>query len=216
MKTGYILAGLGVLGAVVVLAGLHRFLALDKPLASARCLIVEGWLPPLELRQCAAIAIRDQYELVIVAARKEALKADPSMTILDRARAVLIANGVAAEKIVLVGAPPTGNHRTFAAALAVRAWLKTLPATPSQANVVSGGAHARKTHAAYRRALAGMVELGSLSVRPDAYNPTWWFLSRIGVRYTLLDLVGYLYALCWPLPDDGSARPGSTHYGAGP
>ncbi len=215
MRMSHKIAGLGLLGAVAVLAGLHRFLAMQTPLATAHCLIVEGWLPPFELRQCAAIALRDQYELIIVAARRDALQTNPAMTTLDRAQAELIAHGVPAEKIVLVGAPPTGKHRTFGAALAVRDWLKTLPAPPRQANVVSGGAHARKTHAAYRRALAGMVELGALSVRPGAYNPSWWFLSRIGLRYTLLDLVGYLYALSWPLPDEGNARPGPTHDGAG-
>jgi hypothetical protein len=188
---------------LLVAGNLHNFLAYSCPKKGATCLIVEGWLPSFELKQCASLFLRGNYTLAIVAARREKIsKATTRFTsTLDRARSVLIGSGVPAEKIVVIEADTSYNRRTFSSAIAVKTWLGQCPNAPQKIDVVSGGAHARKTYEIYRRVLGKMVEIGSLSVRPSEYDPARWWLSPIGIAYTTLDLVGYFYALIWPVPD---------------
>jgi hypothetical protein len=91
-------------------------------------------------------------------------------------------------------APLVRKDRTFASALAVKDWLsqKRIPITAL--DVLSLGAHARRTQLLFQKALGDNVLVGVIAAPNPEYDANEWWTSSAGVRTLIGETLAYLYA----------------------
>lgn len=106
--------------------------------------------------------------------------------------------GVPAESILAVPAPDTLQDRTYVSALAVRRRLEELGLFGRPANLVSSGAHARRSAEMFRRAFGEDYPLGVIAVEPPEYRLEEWYRHSFGVKHVLTELISWLYVRVVP------------------
>jgi uncharacterized SAM-binding protein YcdF (DUF218 family) len=86
-----------------------------------------------------------------------------------------------------------GRERTYSSAIALRDWFRDN--TPVHTiNVVTEGAHARRTRLLYQKAVGRNVTAGTIAVSNPAYNPKQWWRYSDGVREVIGESIAYIYA----------------------
>lgn len=205
--------GVVVLAAVVLFVlSIHNFLAINDPV-QANVLVVEGWTwESAAMQEAAEEFNRGKYDVVITVGVLSSGPGSGSMQENDAAHAAeeLRKLGVADRVIQVLAVSNIDRHRTYASALAAKHWLASSTIDVVGINVVTLGAHARKSVVLFKRALGGRVPVGVISGTDDGYDPERWWLSVRGIYIVLRKTVGYLYAEWWPLPDDLLASTGQV------
>jgi len=69
-------------------------------------------------------------------------------------------------------------------------------------NVFTIGPHARKSLVLFKRALGPEIEVGVIAGTDDTYDANHWWMSVRGTYVIFRKLLGYLYAVTWPLPEN--------------
>lgn len=206
-------AGLLLGGAVllaVLVQGTFPFLAVNdsKP---GGALIVEGWVPDHALAEAMAEFHRQPYTAFLVSGGPidKGLPLAEYGTWAEVGAATAVKLGFPAAQVRAVPAPPVLQDRTYASAVAVRDWLRAQGRMPAQINVVSLGAHARRTRVLYEAAFAGAAEVGVLAVDDPGYDGQRWWTSSQGFRVVTGELIAYAYArlLFRPRPEAASGTP---------
>jgi uncharacterized SAM-binding protein YcdF (DUF218 family) len=85
------------------------------------------------------------------------------------------------------------RDRTYSSAVALREWLRANQIDVRGVNVVTEGAHARRTLLLFQEAF-GDVPVGVISARNPDFDPKKWWRCSEGVRETLGETIAYLYA----------------------
>lgn len=199
---GWLLLGAAGAGLLALTAGgVHPFLAVSKPVPGG-ALAVEGWLPDYALEAVVREFHRQPYRVVYVTGGPIERGAPLSAykTYAELGAATLIRLGLPADVLHAVPAPAVQRDRTYAAALALHRWLDDREAMPEKLNVVSEGAHARRSWLLYRRAFGDGPQIGILSLPVTEYDPAGWWKSSQGFRLVTGEVVAYLYVRCWFRP----------------
>jgi hypothetical protein len=102
--------------------------------------------------------------------------------------------GVPDTVVEAVPTPDVQRDRTYASALAARDWLKARGDLPESINVVTVGAHARRTRLLYRKAFGEGCEIGIIMVDNVDYDAGRWWAYSQGVRTIIGETAAYLYA----------------------
>lgn len=194
-----------VLAAIVLFASaIHDFLGINDPV-QANVLVVEGWAwESPAMKKAADEFNRGKYDVVLTvgvlpgAQESESIQED----FAELSAEELIRFGVDAQAIQALAIPYVDRHRTYASALAVKHWLAGSKIDVVGINVVTLGAHARKSLVLFKRAFGERVPIGVIAGAENAYDPERWWLSVSGIYTVLRKAIGYLYAEWWPLPDD--------------
>jgi len=93
----------------------------------------------------------------------------------------------------------------------LREWLARSKTETTGVNVFTLGAHARKSVVLFERALGAGTRVGVIAGTDDSYNAHRWWLSATGIYVIMRKTAGYLYAVCWPLPQNVAvSKPGPT------
>lgn len=198
-------------GSVVVLtatvlcvSGIHDFLAINESV-HANVLVAEGWAwDSAAMQEAAEEFNRGGYDVVITVGVISNAQGSESMqeNFAEQAAEQLRKFGVDDQAVQVLAVPYVDRHRTYASALAVKRWLAGSKIHPVGINVVTLGAHARKSLVLFKRAFGERVPVGVIAGAEDAYDPERWWLSVTGIYTVLRKTVGYLYAEWWPMPDD--------------
>ena len=147
-------------------------------------LVVEGWLPDYALaeamEECRRSACRRIHTTGGAVPRGSALLAYG--THAEIAAAVLRHLGMPPDAVVAVPAPPTAKDRTHASAVALREWLAAAGIRPGAVQVVTLGAHARRTRLLYQKAFGETVPIGIVAVPSRDFEAERWWASSEGVR----------------------------------
>lgn len=206
-------------GSVAVLAitvlfilGIHDFLAINAPV-QANVLVVESWAWESPAMQEAAEEFnRGRYEIVLTVGVLTAGQGSESTqeNLAAHAAEQLRKFGVDDHAIRVLAVPNIDRHRTYASALAVKHWLEDSKIHVVGINVVTLGAHARKSLVLFKRAFGQNIAVGVIAGAEDAYDPERWWLSVKGIYTVLRKMLGYLYAEWWPLPGDPRAPTGQV------
>ena len=173
----------------------YPFLAPTKPVYG-EILVVEGWLPSYALEKVQNQFQNGSYKLLVTTGGVLSIGHHLSSykTWAQLAASTLNEQGVPLEKIILA---PTGiNHRkdrTYNAALAVKKRLNEKGLNPASIDVVSLGAHARRTWFMFKKVFPS-VNMGVVSLEPKDYDIARWWMSSAGVRDVISETVAYLYA----------------------
>lgn len=197
-------------GLLVLVASLTFILTINDFLAiscrvEADILVVEGWvhLHPA-IAEAAQEFKRGQYRLLITVGGPT-----PGVgRVPERASsAILAANqlqdlGVEKRFIVALSVPDVARHRTFASALTVKEWLRRSEVRTKGINVFTIGPHARKSLVLFTRALGAAYAVGVIAGTDEGYDADRWWMSPRGIYVIFRKVLGYLYAITWPLSDD--------------
>ena len=181
---------------------LNRFLTLDQPVG-APIMVVEGWLPRYAYREAARRFLEGGYERVVVAGlRDDDYRHSGDGRPDDFGAADLIASGVPRGNVYTAIADNPSRDRTYHAALAVKHALESQRMATASIDVVTLGAHARRSRLVFAKALGGDRRVGVIAIEDRLFDPTHWWRSSEGVRTVLGEAIAYLYArFVFTLPD---------------
>jgi hypothetical protein len=108
--------------------------------------------------------------------------------------------GLPSELVQMVPCHESGRDRTFNSAVALKNWFRDRHITVHAINVLTEGAHARRTRLLFQEAFGKDVTVGIISVASPDYDPKHWWRYSEGVREVIGETIAYLYAklLFWP------------------
>jgi uncharacterized SAM-binding protein YcdF (DUF218 family) len=174
---------------------LYSFLAVTHP-ASSQFLIVEGWAPPYCLRQVAAIARTGQYRRIFTTGglALEEWGVPPGETYAGLAAQHLKALGVSSSLIQAVPAGDDRRDRTYSSALALKKWCQTNHLAPPSFDLLTEGAHARRSRLLFQKAFGDDVTIGVIAVEDQTFDPARWWASSQGFRAVIGEAIAYFYA----------------------
>jgi uncharacterized SAM-binding protein YcdF (DUF218 family) len=112
----------------------------------------------------------------------------------------LEAAGVPGDLVRMIPSHVWNRNRTYYSALALRDWFQKQNLHVDSINVLTEGAHARRTWLLFQEALGPDVRVGIISVANPDYDPKYWWRYSDGVREVSSEALAYLYAkfLFWP------------------
>ena len=201
-----ILMGLLVALAVAV-TGLHPFLAVNRPVGG-EVLVVEGWLSRYALQAAADRFRSGGYRRLVTTGGP--LSEDSYFaacfagfrTYADVSAAFLKEMGVEGDRISTVATPGVVRNRTYASAVALRKYLQETIPTATGVDVFTLGPHARRTWLLFDMALGRQVRVGVIHAAYRGYDPHRWWASSSGVKRTVTEALGYLYARLLFFPEE--------------
>ena len=175
--------------------GLHPFLAAHESLPGG-VLVVEGWMVDYGIEAARAEFGRNHYTQLLVTGGPidEGAPLCEYRTFAERGAAILLRLGMDTNQVQAVPAPLVARERTFTSGLSLRAWFQAHPQAPRKVNLVSQGAHARRSRLLFQKALGPDTQVGILAVEDRDYDPAHWWRSSSGVRTIMSEAVGYAYA----------------------
>jgi uncharacterized SAM-binding protein YcdF (DUF218 family) len=190
-----VLLGLIALLGWLGLGTIHPFLAVTETVP-ARVLVVEGWGSDDILQRAVSEFNTGAYDRIHVTGvpldRGEPLSEYKSWA--EHGAERLRRYGLAANVVVATPAPAVRQDRTFASAVALRRWFETNGGAPDSVNVITGGAHARRTRLLFQQALGDAVQVGIIAHPNPNYDPALWWRSSTGVRAVVDETVAWCYA----------------------
>lgn len=176
-----------------LLPGAYSRLAVSEPFPGADRIAVEGWLPDYALKQSASKIIEGHTARIYCTGGP----LDRGSIVSDYgnyaryAAETLGRLGIPGEKIVAVPAPASRTGRTRSAASALRRSLDTeTPATEvKRINLITLGAHARRSREIYQEELGSNWEVGVIAIPDEEVDVPRWFLQSKGVKDVLSEWI---------------------------
>lgn len=193
-----------VIGAGLVVFAMREvypFLAVNDPVPGG-VLVVEGWLPDYALEETIVEFKRDHYHKLFVTGvpLEEGVPLSEYRSFAELGAAVLVRLGLDTNVVQAVPAPRVRRDRTYACAVALKNWLDQHGTGETNVNVISMGAHTRRTRLLFREALGNGYKVGVICIENRGYDPKRWWESSEGVRGVTGEVIAYGYARLWFRP----------------
>lgn len=181
--------------AALAVRGAYSFLAVNDPVYGG-VLVVEGWVPDYALEETIAEFKRDHYSKLFVTGLPLEGGAPLSeyKTFAELGAATLVRLGFDTNAVQAVPASRVRVDRTYACAVALKNWFRQNGIAETNVNVVSMGAHSRRTRLLFGKAFGKRYKVGVISVDNRSYDPKKWWESSDGVRTVTGEAIGYCYA----------------------
>lgn len=205
MKRLFITCSLGIVAvATAFTLTIHDFLTITQKV-QADILVVEGWAYNYPaIAEAAEEFKRGGYRVLITVGPSAAVGGGSS----ERVSSALLAadqlqrRGVEQQSIVALSLSDAAQHRTYSSALLVKEWLKRSGESSKGINVFTIGPHARKSLVLFMRALGPTYSVGVIAGTDSDYDQNRWWMSGRGIYVMARKVVGYVYAIIWPLPEE--------------
>jgi uncharacterized SAM-binding protein YcdF (DUF218 family) len=182
---------------VIVLFGAYPYLAVTDRV-NADVLVVEGWVHPYVIEAAVEEFKRGSYQHIFTTGGPVVGKGgyvNDYQTSASVGADLLKHAGAPAELVQMVPSHVMGRDRTYSSAIALRDWLGAHDLHPLAINIMTEGAHARRTRLLFQRALGPNVAVGVISIpSPDFDAKRWWYYSE-GVEDVIEEGIGYLYTI---------------------
>jgi uncharacterized SAM-binding protein YcdF (DUF218 family) len=201
------------LAIYAVVLNVHPFLAVTHR-ANAKILVVEGWIDEYAIRAAADEFKTGEYEHIITTGGPVTGNGgytNDYNTFASVGARRLKAAGVADESVLVAPSHVIGRDRTYSSAIALWGWLRDHNMALQSFNVVTEGAHARRTRLLFQKALGNDFRVGIISIpNPDYDAKHWWRYSE-GVREVIGEGIAYTYARVFsyqsePSPEERLAK----------
>ena len=178
-----------------VLSLLRNFLTIHIPVKDPDILVVEAWASPNTFLKAAHLFSTGSVARVVVCGVAKEKNVENNR---ENVR-YLTENGVPAEMVTVLVDTIRGLHRTLTSARLFCSWLDTSGYEQPKVQIVTLGAHARKTWVIYKRVLGKSVERGIVPVA-ESYGKLNSIKRYVRYwRYILKQFFGWLYACIWPV-----------------
>lgn len=192
---------LGVVLLITLLLGgwafrsVHPFLATSAPV-EARVLVVEGWLPDYALNAVVAEMKRGHYEHLYTTGGTlpQGSHLAEFRSHADLGAATLVKLGIDTNRVTAVNSGAHFRNRTYSSAVVLRDYCRAEGIDLRAINLVSLGAHARRSRLAFQRALGRDVKVGIISIESRDYDPRRWWRYSEGVKMVGGEILGLTYA----------------------
>lgn len=180
----------------VALDRIYPFLAVTEKVETP-VLVVEGWLHPYGIQAAAEEFRKRSYRRVFTTGGPVVGKAgyfNDFQTAASVGADRLKAAGVPPQFMQIVPSRVSSRDRTYGAALALRDWLREHDENVRSFNIVTEGAHGRRTRLMFKEAFGPGVDIGVISVpSPDFDAKRWWHYSE-GTEEIIQETIEYVYA----------------------
>jgi hypothetical protein len=189
-------SGLAALVLVLFIFRIYPFLAVTDRQSSADYLVVEGWVPVDVLKEACAEFHTAGYRSLLVSGCivQNEWTDKPDATYADLGAAKLRRLGLPNELIQPIPCLVQKKDRTYSSALAVKQWLAEHGLHPKQLNVVTDGAHARRSRLLFQKAFGTEVNVGIIAVPDPQFDPDRWWRTSEGFREVVGETIAYVYA----------------------
>ena len=205
-RGGFLLAGLVLFLGISMVQLIHPFLA-PTVRVPARLLVIEGWSPPITMKQAAAEFHTGGYE--------QAVLVRPILDVGDKYESgrysadwmarLLVQDGIPDDKLTTLCPDIAHKDRTYHSALAVKEWMEAQHLSLNSLDVATEGAHARRSWLLYEKAFGPDMRVGIVAMQIPDYDPKHWWRTSAGVREVIGESIAYIYAkfLFWPATANG-------------
>jgi hypothetical protein len=171
----------------------HSWLSQHEPLEDADYYLVEGWMPDYALMEGRRWMEENRGKLMLTSGGpvERGFYITEYHDFATLAAANLAAAGFPPEKLLPAPAGMAQRDRTLTMAMAVRDKLAQLnvPADRKRLNVVSLGAHSRRSKTTYQNVLGPEWQVGIISVPETDFPPDEWWKHSAGLKKTIAELV---------------------------
>jgi uncharacterized SAM-binding protein YcdF (DUF218 family) len=182
--------------AVATLLGIYPFLAITQRV-NADVLVVEGWIHPYAIRTSVEEFKSHSYQRVFTTGGPVAGKGgyiNDYQTSASVGADLLKEAGIPSELVQIVPSHVIGRDRTYSSAVALRDWFREHDVQVRSLNIVTEGAHARRTRLLFEKALGPGISVGVISVNSPDFNAKRWWRYSEGVEDVIDEGVAYVYA----------------------
>jgi uncharacterized SAM-binding protein YcdF (DUF218 family) len=174
----------------------YTFLALTDRV-DTDTLVVEGWVHSYAARAAVAEFDRGKYRSIFTTGGPVVGNGgyvNDFQTAASVGAQLLRRAGIPQEVLQMVPTHVMGQDRTYSSAVALRKWFDKHHLQVRSLNIITEGAHARRTRLLFQEALGRNVKVGVIAVpSPDFDAMHWWRYSE-GVEDVINEGIGYLYA----------------------
>lgn len=177
------------------LRGAYYFLAVNDPVPGG-LLVVEGWGTDAFLAGSIEEFRKNHYDGMFVTGGP----IDKGMFFTDHksyaeiSAATLEKMGFDPKFLHAVPAQAVRQDRTYASAMALKAWLREHGVAAEKINVMTMGDHGRRTRLLFEKAFGKEVRVGIVSVDDETFDPNRWWRSSAGFRSVTGEMIAYFYA----------------------
>jgi hypothetical protein len=186
----------GLVGLLLLLRGIEPFLAVTQRLNQPEYLVVEGWIGNSGLKRAADEFTAGHYQRLLTSG---CMRTDEEPPASPRNYASWSAEdlqklNIPADRITAVPTWEDRKDRTWHSALSLKNWFVENRIPVKRLEVVSLGAHSRRTRLLYQKAFGSSVKIGIIAAEDNEYDPAHWWRSSEGVREVIGEAIAYIYA----------------------
>ena len=178
------------------LLGVYPFLAITQRV-NADVLVVEGWVHPYAIRVSVEEFENRSYQSVFTTGGPVIGKGgyiNDYQTSASVGADSLKKEGIPAELVQMVPSHVMGRDRTYSSAIALRNWFREHDLPVRSINIVTEGAHARRTRLLFEKALGPGISVGVIAATSPDYDAKHWWRYSEGVEDVIDESVAYVYA----------------------
>jgi hypothetical protein len=181
--------------AIISIRNLHPFLAISHPVPGG-IIAIEGWILDTNVeRSVHSLDARHARDVFIVSAINPSVhERESGREHSEYMASNLRESGVPAEKIHLIFFEISKKDRTYHTAMALRGWLQERGLPVDTLNVITMGAHARRSRLLFQKAFGDNVKVGVIPIDDPNYDPVHWWRSSDGVGQMIFQGFAYMYA----------------------
>ena len=178
-----------------VLHGIYPFLSVTDPRYGG-VLVAEGWGTEETMSDVLEEFRRNHYDALLVTGgpiEKSSPLAE-YRTFADLGATILVRIGGDPKAVHAVPAPQVQQDRTYASAVALKSWMREHGVAVNAVNIVTTGAHSRRTRMMFQKAFGDGVAVGMIASPDRDFDPRRWWTSSSGFRTVTGEVIAYLYA----------------------
>jgi uncharacterized SAM-binding protein YcdF (DUF218 family) len=187
---------LAILGLFLIFVnGLHPFLAVSDPVPGG-ILVIEGWVHDINIEQTAIkfSAAHDRDVFILSALHASGSEREWGREHSEYIAAKLKRSGVSPERVHLIFCEVSKKDRTYHTAVALKSWLQERGIPVDSLNVITMGAHARRSRLLFQKAFGDKVKVGVIPIDDPDHDSAHWWRSRDGVGQMIYQCFAYIYA----------------------
>ena len=181
---------------LIFVKNILHFLSPNEPV-NAKLMVVEGFLPDYALEDAIRIFNSENYEHMLITGkeRQKGAHLDQYKNDGEFTAAVLREMGFDAAKLSVVATDSDiRKDRTYASALAVKIWMEENRPTVQSIDLVSIGAHSRRSRYLFEKAFNGEIKTGIRAIPSQSYDQDSWWQSSHGFREINKETIAWIYA----------------------
>src|SRR5438105_11405888 len=197
----------GLTAAYFAFLNIHPFLAVTHRV-NTNILVVEGWIHRYSIRRGVEEFKNGSYQRIFTTGGPE--NGNGGYTNDYNTSASVSAEslkkfGVPGDLVQMVPSRVFARERTYSAAVALRDWFRDHNVPVHSINVLTQGAHARRTRLLYQKAFGKNVAVGVIAISNPDYDPKDWWRYSDGVREVIGESIAYIYAQFFFYPSVSSS-----------
>jgi uncharacterized SAM-binding protein YcdF (DUF218 family) len=157
-------------------------------------LVVEGWVQDYAFESAAQEFRNGKYTWVITTGGPLQKGSQLSLykSMAELSAAILKQKGIPEDRIIPLPHPAVKINRTLASAKEVENWFQ-LNKDMLSMNLISVGAHSRRSYRIFRKSLPNTIRLGIISIGDQNHDSDKWWTSSDGIRTIITETVAYIH-----------------------